>query len=394
MLDADRLVAEAARVAVDAFDVPYCAVLLAEGGWRVRAAERRHPAVGGTQAGRGGEAAGAPTGGGSGGSEGSGRSVRPGRGLAGWAAAGRPLLVKDVRQDRRFSRDRGLSGEARAVLAVPIVLGGKTVGALHLESPDPGVFDELDLDATASLAAHAAIALETVRLAGERAALAAVEERNRLARDLHDSVTQALFSMTLTAEAARAVLGEAPAAAREVVADLQALASEALREMRALLGQLRPPSAGVRATLERYWNLVRPIDGPALAFSAAAADGLPAPVAETLIRVGQEALNNAAKHARARTVKVDLRLRTRPGGYLGGVRLSVSDDGVGFVPGDRHLEGRFGLAMMAERCRALGGRVRVVSAPGRGTRVIARVPYAGAPAAPEATASGAAPAGG
>jgi signal transduction histidine kinase len=214
------------------------------------------------------------------------------------------------------------------------------------------------------------VAIENARL-HERARDAAVlEERQRLARELHDSVTQALYSLKLYAEAAARQLDAGdPSKAREHLRDVRTSAAEAFAEMRLLLHELRPP-------LLREHGL-----GPALRARLAAVEGrsgltiearlgddirLPVPVEQELYRVAQEALNNVLKHARASRVTLAFEAAD------GRARLEVADDGAGFDP-DRP-GGGLGLAGMRERAAHVKGVLRIESAPGAGTRIVVEVP--------------------
>jgi PAS domain S-box-containing protein len=210
----------------------------------------------------------------------------------------------------------------------------------------------------------------------QAAELAASRERGRLAQELHDSVTQALFTMTITAGAARMLLEKGMPGAEGKLDEISALGREALAEMRSLILELRPVGLAdegfVRALqghlgdVERRTGLAISLDlGPDLA-------GLPPPVEDALYRITQEAVHNAVKHARAREIRV--RVERTPEA----VRLEIRDDGAGFDPRARH--GGVGLQGMAGRAARLGGSVKVDASPGRGTVVSAVVPTGERPA--------------
>jgi signal transduction histidine kinase len=200
--------------------------------------------------------------------------------------------------------------------------------------------------------------------AQERAVL---EERQRLARDLHDSVTQALYGITLHAQAAGRFLAAADMVnVAESLRTLQDTAQEALDEMRLLIFELRPPileQVGLVAALQARLNAV---EGRANLQTRLLADGvgeLPAAVEQALYRIALEALNNALKHARAQHIVIHIRQKHR------NVSLEITDDGVGFDPAVVGVQGGQGLRGIAERVAQLAGTMHVQSAPGAGTKL-------------------------
>lgn len=197
--------------------------------------------------------------------------------------------------------------------------------------------------------------------------LAAAEERNRLARELHDSVSQTIFSMTLTAQAARILLDRDPRQVALQLDHLQSLAQSALAEMRGLIQHLHPHSAvekGLAAALYRHAAERRAQDGLAVEVYVTGERRLPARVEQDLFRLVQEALNNVVKHARVDRACVTLVLDRNP------ISLCVEDHGVGFEAERLHPSpGHLGLASMAERARSLGAVLEIDSAPGAGTRI-------------------------
>jgi signal transduction histidine kinase len=312
------------------------------------------------------------------------------RGIMGAAVRERRAqLVNDVAADPRYVPTPGAVG-IRAELAVPIVLGDETFGVLNVESGTP--FDEEDHTALCVVADHLAVALRNARLFGQAQRLAALEERQRLARDLHDSVAQLLFGATLVAQAV------GPAFRRDVnegeskVRRLVDLTRAALVEMRSLVAGLRPtePAPELAAAGSALRGLERlPHEGLAASLRAYAEEILPEGLLveleaggytpqrlsreEALYRIGQEALNNVAKHARARHVRLVLRSGED------GVRMDVADDGLGFDLGNRERSssgsaGGLGLASMRERAEALHGRLRLARGPEGGTLVEVHLP--------------------
>jgi len=203
-------------------------------------------------------------------------------------------------------------------------------------------------------------------------ALAVIQERTRLARDLHDSVTQTLYGLTLSAEAAARQLaaGETSGAVAEL-RELRDTAQQALKEMRLLVFELRPPlleQEGLAVALRERLQAVEDRVGLTTTLIVDGAERLSPAVEADLDRITQEALNNALKHAQARHVTVRLRQDERT------VALEIADDGIGFDVDAVGTRGGLGLRGMAERAAQLGGRLAVESRPGGGTRIRVEVP--------------------
>jgi PAS domain S-box-containing protein len=209
-------------------------------------------------------------------------------------------------------------------------------------------------------------------LRDQAAELAASQERAHLARELHDSVTQALFSMGLTLRTLELLLESNPEAAQTKLAELRELQKDALAEMRTLIFELRPSSLesdGLVQALRTHATAVQRRTGLTIVVDAEPIERLPLSVEEALYRIGQEALHNVVKHANAS--KATLRIATE-GDRL---RLSVTDDGVGFAP-DEVPRGHLGLIGMRQRVDLVGGELRVESTAGGGTLIEAGVPVA------------------
>jgi signal transduction histidine kinase len=278
----------------------------------------------------------------------------------------------DIRRDPRF---RGwwpaAHPQMRSFLGVPIVANSGIVGALYLtDKIGAEEFGEADQQLIEMLAVHAALAIEKTRLYERSRELSIVEERNRLARELHDSVTQKLFGVTLTAESAATVIERDPKEARQQLQRLQQLAREAMEELRSLIFELRPPEVeteGLATALRKHVDVLQRVHDVEIDVDCQTA---PRDAGDPeVLRVAQEALQNALRHAHAE--RVDVRL-TADNGHL---RLAVSDDGAGFDPADPSLRAQhLGLTSMEERARALGGRLTIVSKPGEGTTVTLEVP--------------------
>jgi signal transduction histidine kinase len=248
----------------------------------------------------------------------------------------------------------------------------RMIGVITLSSDEPGCYTTHHAELARGIASYAAIALENARLYERAREFAALEERARLARELHDSVTQSLYSVTLYAEAASRLLASGRIEmAQTHLRDVGDTAREALQEMRLLIFELRPPvleQEGLAAALRVRLGGVEERAGIHARLDVDGDLELPQAVEETLYRVAVEALNNALKHAHARVASVSLH------GSEDTVTLEVADDGVGFDPDDRPGAGGAGLPGMEERVALIGGRFEVQSSPGAGTTIRVEVP--------------------
>lgn len=284
------------------------------------------------------------------------------------------LRTPDIRRHPRF---RGWWPSAHpsmgSFLGVPIVAHDGIAGAFYLTDKEGAdQFSAQDQRLIEMLAAHAAIAIENTRLYERSRELSAIEERNRLARDLHDSVVQKLFGIALAAQSASTLLDRSPAQARGQVERLQELAQDAIGELRSLVFQLRPAaieSDGLAAALGKHVEMLRRVHRRRIELEAEGSARVRPGVDEEVFKIAQEALQNALRHAAAATVEVRLREDDD------GVALVVGDDGIGFDPGEAASRSRsLGLTSMEERAQALSGTLSIRSAPGRGTTISLRVP--------------------
>lgn len=283
-----------------------------------------------------------------------------------------PHRTDDITADPRF---RGWWPRAhpqmRTFLGVPIVARGEVIGALYL-TEKPGGFTHEDQKLIELLAAHAAIAIENARLHERSRELSIVEERNRLARELHDSVTQRLFGVALAAESASTLLERDREGAAAELKRVSDLAREAMEELRAVVFELRPGSLeaeGLATVLRKHVEVLRRVSGQRIELYACDMPKLGANPATQVLRIAQEALGNALRHAGARRIEVLLQ------GAGDKLIVTVTDDGCGFDPAGPEVRGqRLGLTSMRERATELGGTLTVTSAPGEGTTVRLEVP--------------------
>lgn len=272
-------------------------------------------------------------------------------------------------QARAEAEDLGIGD----LLAVRLGVTETDQGLLLVWTPEPGGFSEptrlADLEAFAT---QAGIALENARLYDQTREMAVMAERNRLARELHDSISQSLFSIVLTAEAASRLTGGNSPSGR-AMSRVQEIARETLAEMRALIFELRPATLqerGLVYALSNHVELFRRRQGEVdVQFEVLGERRFNADAELALYRIAQEALTNVAKHAAATRVNVLLNLE-----HPDRVRLEVSDNGRGFVPGEPTGRQTLGLTSMRERAENLGGWVTVTSLPGEGSRIVAELP--------------------
>jgi signal transduction histidine kinase len=293
-----------------------------------------------------------------------------------------PQRLTDITADSRFNWWPSAHPVLRGFLGVPIRDGDEILGALFMGNTDPvgegGDFTEDDEALLKILAAHAAIALTHARLYERERELAITTERARLARELHDAVAQKIFALRLTAQAAYNLVESDPERAREQLAQVGALATQAAAELSTAVGELRTPDLEGDGLAEALRKQVAVIDrahgshgGPRVRFHCGRSPSLPPTHDQVVLRVAQEALHNALRHAGASRIDVSLHAATsdRPGG---GVRLVVKDDGKGFDP---EAAGRgLGLVSMRERADSVGGRLTVSTQADQGTVIELEVP--------------------
>jgi PAS domain S-box-containing protein len=291
-------------------------------------------------------------------------------------ASRQPLVVNDPQT--LFSEGDGQAYLSfQAILAMPVIVKDEAYGGMVMCSTGPRSFSAEEVELASVFANQVALAVESARLRSQREQAAAAAERNRLARDLHDSVTQALFSASLVAEVLPQVWERDLALARQGLQELGILTRGALAEMRTMLLELRPTAVVETKLHELLWQLAEAVTSRAgllVTYNIEPCPALPPDVHVTFYRVAQEALNNVLKHAEAKHVTVSL-VAAPPADtqtedvWQGQVRLAVSDDGRGFGPEDPEPD-QLGLSIMRERAETIGAELRFESRPGRGTGVI------------------------
>ncbi|CAN5842605.1 hypothetical protein BH24DEI2_BH24DEI2_12460 [soil metagenome] len=263
--------------------------------------------------------------------------------------------------------------EGAAQLVFPLMVRDKAVGTLLLEFADDAPLDERKLQLITAFANQAGVALENISLYQQVQETAAFEERQHLARELHDSVSQALYSIVLGTYAAQKQLASAPEEAAKALEYVQNLAEAGLAEMCALIFELRPEvleQEGLAAALRKQTEALEVRHGLSTEFELrgdATPFALPFATKQAFYRIAQEALHNIVKHAAATHVAVRL---THTDDCI---ELEIADDGAGFET-DREFPGHLGLKSMRERSLSLGGTFNLESKPGAGTTLTIEVP--------------------
>ncbi len=284
-----------------------------------------------------------------------------------------PVRMANIRDHPQFGWWPAAHPELTDFLGMPIVDGDEILGELFLaNSCRPNGFTAADEELLRLLAGHAAIALVNARLYERSRELSIVEERNRIARELHDAVTQKLFSLRLTADAASALIGKDPSRAVAELDTVRRLAAEATDELRAIVVGHRPVDLTgdeLDVALRKHIELLDRVHQPSVRFVGGCVPRLADDRQEAVYRIAQEAVHNALRHADASRVDVDLVF------HNGFVTLEVTDDGRGFDPlAAGEATRRLGLSSMRERARTAGGRLTVSSQPDGGTTVRLEVP--------------------
>ena len=290
---------------------------------------------------------------------------------------GQTIWSNDMDADQRFrgTNDRRWIAEGfHSFISAPLHAKGRIIGSLNVLARESGFYARKDVATVEQVANQIAIFLDNMYLHARIRRLAVAEERNRLARDLHDTLMQSLTSIVLRLDAIE-VTYQNDESLRTDLRQVRQVAQRALTEARSRLWELHPnvleeqPLAQTLNNELASWQQICGV--PARLFIRGEGD-LPHMAEEAILRITQEALHNTHKYAHAHTVRVELEYSAHD------VRLLISDDGIGFDPqhpaGTDALSSGFGLIAMSERARAVGGQLHVSSWPGNGTRIEALFP--------------------
>jgi nitrate/nitrite-specific signal transduction histidine kinase len=295
-------------------------------------------------------------------------TVKVGEGFSGRAVAeGQPLVIDEVPGEMLHERFGATDLDFRTAASIPLMASGARLGAMFVASASSRPLTRQDIELLNAIGLQVGVAIENTHLISRQKEAATVEERQRLARDLHDAVTQTLFSASLIADVLPRIWDRNPEEARRRLEELRQLSRGALAEMRTLLMELRPVALQdaplgdlVRQLSEAFTGRVRvPVD---LVVEGGAC-ALPGDVKVALYRIAQEALNNVSKHAAASQVWISLRCAD------GRAILEVRDNGAGFEPGQANPN-NLGLRIMRERAQSVAATLTVDSEMDEGTEVI------------------------
>jgi len=276
------------------------------------------------------------------------------------------------------SRLRDATGDRQGLAyhaSVPLVKGDRLLGIMNVATPQWDVFTPQDIEILSAIGHQIATAIERTQLAEQATRMALVEERNRLAREVHDTLAQELTGIALQLEAADALLEHSPDRARARIRQALERTRESLEEARRSVLDLRAgplERQALPAALETLGQRFTAETGtPVDSLLELVGPRLPARVEEALYRIAQEALVNIRRHAQASAVRIELRQESDS------VLLIVADNGRGF---DAQLQGAgahthgFGLIGMQERARLLSGEMQISSCPGAGAQVEVTIP--------------------
>jgi signal transduction histidine kinase len=278
---------------------------------------------------------------------------------------GKPLLIQNVQNDPRLHPDVRSRIAIHSYLGVPLIVGDQPIGLLVAVDKKDGPLTTDDERILTLLASSAVIGLENARLYEAAEKNAALAERGRLARELHDAVTQTLFSASLIADVLPQIWEQDPEEGRRRLEELRQSNRGALAEMRTLLLELRPTALLETETGELFKYLINAFTGRTHVPVRLIIDityVLPGEIKISLYRIAQEALNNIAKHAEAEQVVVSLVCQPT------GLTLEICDDGIGFEQGEITAE-HLGLRIMKERAAAIGADFWIQSHLDQGTTV-------------------------
>jgi signal transduction histidine kinase len=301
-----------------------------------------------------------------------------GRGLLGLIIRdGRSIRIESIASHPQSSGFPPHHPVMRTFLGVPVTVKGRSVGNLYLTDKTSGAaFDAEDQRTVEAFALHAGIAIENARLHEDVQRLAVVEERDRIGRDLHDSIIQSLYAVGLSLEDVPELMVESPSEAQARVERAIDSLHRAIGEMRDFIFGLRPElldraglAAGLAALADEF--RVNTMLDVRLELDGVGGAELPPDRSVEILQIAREALSNVARHARATMVRIEL---AREDGAL---RLRIADNGIGFRPADRRASTHRGLANMQERAAGLDATLAIESREGSGTGIVLRVPLEG-----------------
>jgi signal transduction histidine kinase len=292
------------------------------------------------------------------------------------AESGKPLVSIDPQREVGYFRYEVIESGLCCVACIPMATRGSVAGVMCVAAKEPQDFDERVLDLLLSIGTWAGLSIENVRLGRQSRRLAVLEERERIGMDLHDGIIQSIYAVGLALDYARGTIEEEPTAARSKIDQAIEGLDNTIRDIRSYILDLRPRQFRGEDLMQGLEQLVEEFNANSrsqaiLLGSRNGMDGLPTANATTLFHICQEALANAAKHAKAGLVDVRLLASDQR------VILEVTDDGLGFDLRKMSVTLGHGLSNMHFRAQKMGGDVEINSEPGSGTTVMAWVPRYG-----------------
>ena len=291
------------------------------------------------------------------------------------------LIIKDIQGDlpllhafkNSTSNPQLLHfNHARSWIGIPFVVRDRVIGLLSLTYSKPNFYTPRHARLAMTIANQIAVAIENARLYEQAQNLAALEERHRIARELHDSVTQLLYGICLYSTAtSRSLRSSNIVQVEENLGEIKDNALQALQEMRLLILELDSPmlqKSGLVAALQSSLEVIETRTGLETELKIEQVAGLPQVIETELYRIAMEALNNLVRYARAKKVTVELRA------YDSRVYMEICDNGIGFDLSQARTNGGMGLHNMEQRVRQIGGRLDIYSSPGSGSRICVDAP--------------------
>ena len=265
-------------------------------------------------------------------------------------------------KDHKYMHDIGIHSH----LCVPLRIKDKVIGVISAASDHENAFDQSDEIILQTLSNQVSVAIENARLYEQARNLAILDERQRLARELHDSVTQSLYGISLYAQAAAGnVNANQINQAVEYIEDIQNTAQESLADMRLLIYELKPPILDKEGLIAALQNRLISVEDRARIKSSLQTNlsgRLPTQVEEGIYQITREALNNIIKHAKAKNISIRIQRESEF------ILVEISDDGIGFEPG-KIRRGCLGLVNMQECAQSQGWKLEIESSPGNGTHI-------------------------
>ncbi|HEX5809200.1 MAG TPA: GAF domain-containing sensor histidine kinase, partial [Anaerolineales bacterium] len=289
-----------------------------------------------------------------------------GHGVWGWVAQNGRSLISD-QMDADWNHEHFAQEGIHSHVCVPLKLKNTVIGVMSADSNRVGAFDRSDEIILQTLANQASVAIDNVRLYEKEKQVAILEERQRLGRELHDSVTQSLYGISLYAQAALGKLAaNQPDQTRQYLVDIQNTAQESLADMRLLIFELRPPILDKEGLISALENRLSAVENRAKIKSSIRSNltgRLPSEVEQGLYQIAREALNNVVKHSFAKNVFINVEQDPAT------VSMEIRDDGIGFDAETACRKGCLGLANIQDRARAQGWQLELESSPGNGARI-------------------------